>query len=100
MASYAEILTAAEDADLNNKIRVAVVIAAEAVRSEATPPANQVARLAWAKSVFEQPDGEVIRMKWAVLAQNKDATLAQILGSSDSQVQIAVNAAIDVFAGG
>jgi len=100
MATYFEILQAAEDVDLNRRMRVAVVVAAETVRSEAPATANHANRLLWAKAVFENPDHEAKRILWAVLAQNKDATLAQITGASDTVVQSAVNNAIDVFATG
>lgn len=98
MATYAELLTASENATLRNKIRVAVIVAAEVVRTEAAQTANHTARLAWAKRVFESPVVEADRMMWAVLAQNRAATLAQITGAADDTVQTAVNAAIDVFA--
>lgn len=98
MATYAELLTASENATLRNKIRVAVVVAAEVVRTENAQTANHTARLAWAKRVFEAPAVEADRMMWAVLAQNRAATLAQITGAADDTVQTAVNAAIDVFA--
>lgn len=100
MATYAEILTASENATLRSKIRVAVVIAAEVVRTESGATANHANRLAWAKGVFQGPDDEARRMVWAVLAQNSALTLAQITGASDAQVQTAVNNAVDVFATG
>ena len=98
MATYAELLTASANDALNNKLRVAVVVAAEVVRTELTSVANHAARMTWAKAVFADPDREAKRMLWAVLAQNKDATLAAITGASDATVQTAVNNAIDVFA--
>ena len=100
MATYAELLQAAENPDLNNKIRVAVVIAAETVRTENVATANHTNRLLWAKAVFNSPNTEARRMLWAVLAQNKAATLAQITGATDTAVQTAVDAAVDVFATG
>ena len=100
MATYFELLQAAEHQDLTRRVRVAVIVAAEAVRAESGGTANHPNRLVWAKGVFERPDQEAQRMLWVVLAQNKDATLAQIIGASDSVVQSAVNAAVDVFATG
>ena len=41
-----------------------------------------------------------MRMLMALLAQNKDATTAQITGVTDANLQTGVNAAIDVFATG
>lgn len=98
MATYQELLVASSDPTLNVKLRVAVVIAAEVVRTELVSTANHVNRLKWAMNVFQSPDAEAKRMIWAVLAQNAAATLASIVGASDATVQTAVNAAIDVFA--
>lgn len=100
MATYDELLTAAEHAGLRNHIRVACFIAAEAIRTEVGTTTNHANRMIWAKSVFGNPGAESERMLWAVLAQNKAATLAQITGATDALVQSAVNAAVDVFATG
>lgn len=100
MATYAELLTASENSTLNQKIRVACIIAAEAIRTESGATTNHANRLVWAKAVFANPNAEAQRMLWAVLAQNKDATLAAITGATDAAVQTAVNAAVDVFATG
>jgi hypothetical protein len=96
MATYAELLLASEDETLRNKVRVALFIAAENVRSDASPPGNQAARLVWAKSVFTT-GGDVSAMMRALLAQNSAASLATILAASDATVLTAVEAAIDVF---
>lgn len=100
MATYAELLTASENATLNAKMRVAVIIAAEKVRTENGATANHANRLVWAAKVFADPVTEARRMLWAVLAQNASLTLAQITGATDSGVQTAVDAAVDVFATG
>lgn len=100
MATYAELLTASGDTGLINKLRVAVVIAAEKVRTEAPATTNHANRLLWAKAVYANPATEGQRMMWAVLAQNQAATLAAITGATDSAVQTAVDAAVDVFANG
>lgn len=98
MATYSELLQAAENESLRRKIRVAVVIAAEEIRMEADTTPNHVARRTWAAAAFRNPGAEADRMLWAVLAQNKDATLLQITGATDVQVQTAVNNAVNVFA--
>lgn len=98
MATYAELLSASENETLQKKLRVAVVIAAEVVRTEADTVPKHAERLAWAKQVFIDPSPQAERMMWAVLAQNRAFTLAQIVGADDATVQSAVNNAIDVFA--
>ena len=102
MATYAELLTIATgptgDA-LRNRIRVAVVVAADVVRAEINSTPNHANRMAWARLVLQNPDTEAMRMMWAVLAQNRAFTVAQITGADDAAVQTAVNAAIDLLAG-
>lgn len=100
MATYDELLLAAENEGLNKRIRVACVIAADAVCNELVSVPNHANRMLWAKSVFQNPTAESQRMLWAVLAQNKAATLAQITGASDATIQTAVTAAVDRFANG
>jgi hypothetical protein len=100
MATYAELITASQSGVLTDKIKVACFVAAETVRTENTGTTNHANRLLWAKNVFADPEREAKRMVWAVLAQNKSATLAQITGASDATVQTAVDAAVDDFANG
>lgn len=100
MATYAELLTAAGNDPLNQKMKVAVVIAAEKIRTELTSVTNHTNRMLWAKQAYADPAREALRMMWAVLAQNKAATYAQIIGADDATVQTAVDAAVDVFATG
>lgn len=100
MATYAELLQASVNEILINKIRVAVVVAAEIVRTELVNFPNHTNRMIWAKQVFIDPDIEAKRMVWAVLAQNRGFTYEQIIGADDLTVQDAVNKAVDVFATG
>lgn len=100
MATYAELFDLRADSALRNRIAVACVVAAEAIRSEDAATANHANRLLWAKAVFANPVGEAERMLWAVLAANKALSEAQIKGASDAAVQTAVNAAVNVFATG
>lgn len=101
MASYTELLNIAigpAGQDLRTRLRVAVVVAADVVRAE-TSGTNLANRKAWARNVLNDPDREADRMMWAVLAQNRALTAAQITGATDENVQTAVNAAIDLLAG-
>jgi hypothetical protein len=100
MATYVELLQAAEDPGLRTRMRVACIVAAELIRTEAGTVTNHANRLIWAKAVFANPIAEADRMLWAVLAQNRTATLAQVTGASDTALQTAVNNAVDVFATG
>ena len=67
---------------------------------EATGTTNHANRLKWAKKVFGDPVGQGNLMLRAVLAANNAATLSQITGASDSTIQTAVTAAVDVLADG
>ena len=98
MATYLELFGLNSDSDLQDRTVVASIVAAEAVRADATPPANQAAREAWAALVFANPKTEATRMLWALLAANKDSTVAAITGASDAVLQSAVDGAIDLFA--
>jgi len=98
VATYDELLNLQNDVGLNNKIRFAVIVAAETIRTEAPATAKHAERLAWARDVFQNPSGAAITMRWAVLAQNRAQTVAQIQGATDAQVQTAVDAAVSAFA--
>lgn len=98
MAIYTDLLLAAANDVLRQKVRVACFIAAEKVRTELPSTANHALRVVWAKAVYANPETEGNRMVWAVVAQNATQTLAAITGASDAAVQTAVDAAIDVFA--
>jgi hypothetical protein len=100
MASYDELLQANANTGLVNKVRVAVVVAATAIMTEAEATANHANRMLWAKTVFADPAEAGKRMMWPVLAQNKAQTLAAIIGASDAAVQTAVDSAVNVFANG
>lgn len=100
MATYAELLEANADTDLVNKVRVAVVVAATDIMLESDQTPNHANRLLWAKTVFSDPAIAGTKMMWPVLAQNRVATLAQITGASDEEVQTAVDNAVNVFAQG
>lgn len=98
MATYAEILVASENATLNNQVRVAISVAADKIRTAASPPANQAKRLKWAAQAITNPDAITPVMVRVVLAQNRNLTLAQITSATDSAIQNAVDAGVDLFA--
>ena len=98
MATYLELYELRNDSDLQDRITVAVVIAAEGVRTDISPPVNQTAREVWATKVFHNPRLQGFRMLWAVLGSNSGVSVAQITGSTDTVLQNAVESAIDIFA--
>lgn len=97
--TYDEILTASADTTLKNRVKVAIIIAADKIRTEdprATPLSE--ARRRWAKLALTEPDAQVPSVLWAVLAQNKTLTPAQVTGATDTAIQTAVDAAVTAFA--
>lgn len=100
MATYAELLNiATTDDGLKQQIKVACIVACDVIRAEDVQTTNHAARLVWARSTLQNPDGAAAQMVLAVLAQNRAATSAQITGATDADVQAAVNAAVDLLAG-
>lgn len=90
MASYLDLRNQFSNSELRNRVTTAVTVAAYNLLQGA-PTAND---RAWARSVFESPDnaGRVAFM--AVLAANKDATIAQIDGATDAAIQTQVDAVV------
>jgi hypothetical protein len=104
MATYFELLTAYENSDLNRRVRVAVLIAAEKIRTESPATPNNANRVLWAKETFRDPSTAAQRMLPVVIAKAQvdtpAVTLGQITGASDATVQTSVDAAVNVFATG
>ena len=100
MASYLELYGLQNNDDLHHKIATAVIVAADAIRTEDGAVVNHANRLLWARAAFESPLTIAQHVMWAVLAANKDATVANILAATDSSIQTAVDNVIDVFANG
>lgn len=103
MATYAEILAIAKSPigqPLREKLLVAAVVACDVIRLEAGATPNHANRLLWTKSVLTNPEAATEQLLWALLAQNRAFTQAQITGADDATVQSAVNSAIDLLAQG
>lgn len=98
MATYQELLQAFEDETLNQKVKVAVIVAADTVRLEVDTQPNHAARMKWAGKALRDQAGEAKRALWAALVQNRTLTLAQIKAATDAALQTAVDAAVDLLA--
>ena len=83
---------------VKDKIKVATVVACDKIRLEADTTPNHTARLAWAARALQNPGSAAEQLTWAVLAQNRAFTAAQITGADDATVQNAVDAAINLVA--
>jgi hypothetical protein len=100
MATYDELYGLKDDSGLKNKVTAACIISAESILAEDGGTANHANRLIWAAAVFASPGREADRMYWAVLAANKDATVAQIQSATDAAIQTNVDNHVDLFATG
>lgn len=80
MATYAELFDLAGNSGLLNKVTVATVIAAVAIKDEATPVAG---RIEWANTVLSSPESAARKVMYAVLAQAQALTVAQITAATD-----------------
>lgn len=98
MATYLELFSLRNDSELVNRVAVACAVAAEAIRNESDQTTNHAERMLWAANALINPQLEAERMMWALLAANKDTTLANIQAATDTAIQQRVDAAVDVFA--
>ncbi len=99
MATYVDLYDLQNETEFLHKMAVAVVVAADTIRSEDAGTTNHANRMEWAAKAFTSPQGTGKQALWAVLAANKGADTATILAASDSTIQTAVDAAVDVLAG-
>ncbi len=79
------------DSDLQDKVAVALVIAAEAQLS-GSPSADEAA---WAKGVIQSPGPTAVAVLNVILAANKDLSAAAIQGATDAAIQGNVDAVVD-----
>lgn len=97
MTTYAEIFSLSQNGPLRDRIGVACMVAADAIRTEAPATTNNAARLIWARKAMENPTNVADAMLRAALIQNIGLTQAQILSATDAALQTAVNAAVNMM---
>lgn len=98
MATYTELFELRANSALRNKIAVAIAVKAQALIDLASPTSAQIA---WANSAIQNPIGKADTLLNYVLAANKARTVAQIEVATDTEIQTAVNSAVDkLIAGG
>ena len=98
MATLLELFDLQGHNDLQHKVTVAGVLAAEAIRVEAAETPNNTARRAWAKDMIGNPRAHGQRLLWAVLAANASATVEQITAASDEAIKSAVANVVNLLA--
>ena len=100
MATYEELKNAESNGTLQNKVEVAIWIAAEAISNEDSGTTNHANRLKWAKAALRDPAGAKDDFLRYLLAANDDVAESSILAATDATVQAHVNNAVDIFADG
>jgi len=100
VATYTELFGLFGNSALANRVEVACIIAAEAIRSEDVGTVNHANRVLWAKRAFQNPGGVRDQMMMALLASYAGQTVAVITGATDAVLQEAVAVAVDLFADG
>ncbi len=88
MATFVELYDLISNDELRNKVRVATRNSAQDLL-DGTPTA---AEIDWAAEVFSNPRSESQKAFESVLAVNRTATVANILGASDAAIQTNVDA--------
>lgn len=94
MASYAELKNLQSDSNLQDRVEVAAVIAAQAILIEGTPAE---ARAKWAASVIGDPTAAGKELLRVVLAANRATTVAEIEAATDAAIQADVDAMVDAL---
>ncbi len=99
MATYKELFTLRGNVDLTQRIAVALTIAADGIRTEASSINGHALRITWAEKMLNGIDGEARKALRFLLAANKSATVAQITGTTDTAIQTNVDAVVNILAG-
>lgn len=97
MATLTELQTLLNDPALRDKVRAAVVKTAVAVNYESDQTEHHAERLAWAKGVFDDPNGAAERVVRYVVGANAAETLAAIQSLSDAAIQSHCDASVNLF---
>lgn len=99
MATYIELHAlrgAASTEPLKQKIAVAIAIKANVIAKLASPT---LAQKAWALSALADPNKDIATVLNYILAEYNAQSTNVITGASDTNVQAAVNAAVDTLLG-
>lgn len=99
MATYVELYTLRSDATLLQRISTALTVATNTIRLEAINVPNHSNRVAWAQQVIRDPDTFAQRTLSLLLAINKDSSVAQIQGVTDTVIQTAVDNLVNLLTG-
>jgi len=96
MTVYNDIYNLKSNADVRNRMAVAIAKISLDIMAESAGTANHANRVIWAKTAILGPEGMTDRLFWACML---DATL-RTKGdtATDAEIQTAVDAAVNNFA--
>lgn len=103
MATYKELFDLHANTAILERVMAAVAVACDLIRVE-SPGATQeevdlhTRRVVWARQAIRNVDGTARNIMWALMATNRDLTVAQIEGATDAQIQTAVNNVVGLLA--
>lgn len=96
MASYTDLYDLFTDPNLKERMAVAVIVEADAIRLNG---AATTAMKGWARAALADPDRSALMALRAVIGQNSSATIAAITGATDAVLQAALHNAVPLLAG-
>jgi hypothetical protein len=98
MATYQELFQIANDTPpaLAEKIRIGIVVKAQAIAASPTSTEKQGA---WALNALRNPSGDTQTVLNYILGAYKSAAVSAITGANDATVQTAVDNAVDQLLG-
>jgi hypothetical protein len=99
MATYLELYALRNNADLMQRLIIAILVAANSVRLEASNTPFHSNRVAWAQNAVKDPDVYASKALYLLLAQNKALTVAQIQSVTDTAIQTAVDELVNTLTG-
>lgn len=96
MATYIDLYALVNDDTLRQRIAVAIIVAANDIVEALgqTGPYDTVNARLWARYALDRPLDEARKAANLILAKNNEASVAQITGATDVQVQAQVNAVL------
>lgn len=96
MAAYIDLASAMSDAELLEKCKVAILIAANSVAEAmgSSGPMDTANHRLWARYALDRPQDEAKKALNLIIAKFNGQVIGNITGASDSTIQTQVNAVL------
>jgi hypothetical protein len=98
MATHTELFELYSNSALRNRVEIALILVAETIRTEDPATPNHARRLAWARTVFSDPQRWLMPMFRLLLAVQSAPEAGPIGDASDELIVGRVTEAVDFFA--